>query len=143
MSAIHERAAAAAESSKSEPASASASATLKIETEEAARLLALASPPPPQPSAAAALVVLPADDLRSMSAQALGDDVAAISPDYAAYSAFFVSAGFDGIMLCDADDAELQQLMQDVGIANAIHRRRVVAQLRAVRSRYALQLSKA
>ncbi len=115
--------------------------TLKIETEEAVRLLALASPPPPQPSAAAAPVLLPADDLRSMSAQALGDDVA-ISPDYAAYSALFVSAGFDGMLLCDADDAELQQLVQDVGIANAIHRRRVVAQLRAVRSRYALQAAK-
>ena len=74
-----------------------------------------------------------------MSAQALGDDIAAISPDYAAYSALFVSAGFDGMLLCDADDAELQQLVQDVGIVNAIHRRRVIAQLRAVRSRYALQ----
>ncbi len=114
-------------------------ATLKIETEEAVRLLALASPPPPQSSAAAAPVLLPADDLRMMSAQALGDDVAAISRDYAAYSALFVSAGFDGLLLCDADDAELQQLVQDVGIANVIHCRRVVAQLRAVRSRYALQ----
>ena len=43
------------------------------------------------------------------------------------------------MLLCDADDAELQQLVQDVGIVNAIHRRRVIAQLRAVRSRYALQ----
>ena len=34
---------------------------------------------------------------------------------------------------------ERLQLVQDVGIANAIRRRRVVAQLRAVRSRYALQ----
>jgi hypothetical protein len=116
-------------------------AALKIEMEEALRLLALASPPPPppQPSAAAGPVLLPADDLRNMSAQALGDDIAAISPDYAAYSALFVSAGFDGMLLCDADDGELLQLVQDVGIVNAIHRRRVVAQLRAVRSRYALQ----
>ena len=114
-------------------------ATLRTEMEEAVRLLALAPPPPPQPSVAAGPVLLPSVDLRNMSAQALGDDIAAISPDYAAYSALFVSAGFDGMLLCDADDAELQQLVQDVGIVNAIHRRRVMAQLRAVRSRYALQ----
>jgi ABC-type transport system involved in cytochrome c biogenesis permease component len=72
-------------------------------------------------------------------AQALGDGIATISPDYAAYGALFVSAGFDGMLLCDADDGELQQLVLDVGIVNAIYRRRVVAQLRAVRSQYALQ----
>ncbi len=60
-------------------------AALMIVTEEAVRLFALATPPPPQPSAAAAPVLLPADDLRSMSAQALGDDVAAISRDYASF----------------------------------------------------------
>jgi hypothetical protein len=114
-------------------------ATLKVEMEEAVRLLALAPPPPPQPSVPAGSVLLPANDLRSISAQTLGGEIAGISPDYAAYSALFVSAGFDGMLLCDADDAELQQLVQDVGIVNGIHRRRVVAQLRAVRSRYALQ----
>jgi hypothetical protein len=114
-------------------------AALKIEMEEAARLLALASPLPLPPIAAAAPVLLPLDDLRNMSARALGDDIAAISPDYAAYSALFVSAGFDGILLCDADDAELQKLVQGVGIVDDMHRRRAIAQLRAVRSRYALQ----
>lgn len=97
------------------------------------------SPPPFQPSAAVGSVLLPADDLLNVLAQALGDGIATISPDYAAYGALFVSAGFDGMLLCDADDGELQQLVLDVGIVNAIYRRRVVAQLRAVRSQYALQ----
>ncbi len=113
-------------------------ATLRTEMEEAVRLLALAPPTPPQPSVPTGPVLLPSVDLRNMSAQALGDDIAAILPDNAAYSALFVSAGFDGMLLCDADDAELQQLVQDVGIVNAIHRLRVIAQ-RTVRSRYALQ----
>ena len=83
--------------------------------------------------------ILPLDSLRCMSSEALSANIAATSPEFAVYSALFVSAGFDGMLLCDADDGELLQLVQDVGIVNAIHRRRVVAQLRAVRSQYALQ----
>jgi hypothetical protein len=93
-------------------------------------------------SVLAAPVFLLISDLRIhriLSTQFLGGEIAAISPDYAAYSSLFVGAGFDGMLLCDADDAELQQLVEGLGINNFIHRRRVVAQLRAVRSRYDMQ----
>ena len=77
------------------------------------------------------------DQLRSMSAEALGNEIASISPDYVAYRVLFVSAGFDGMLLCDAaDDADLKQLVQDLGIANEIHRRRMLVQLRNILARY-------
>jgi hypothetical protein len=79
----------------------------------------------------------PLDELRSMSAEALGSEIASISPDYVAYRALFVSAGFDGMLLCDAaDDADLKQLVQDLGIASDIHRRRVLVQLRNVLAKH-------
>jgi hypothetical protein len=112
-------------------------AELKSEMEEVIRRRAPA--PAPQPAPAPVAVLLPLDDLRSLSSQAIGDEISAIAPDYVAYSALFVSAGFDGTLLCDVDDSELPQLVQDVGIGNSIHRRRVVAQLRVVRSRYGMQ----
>ncbi len=72
-----------------------------------------------------------------MSAEALGNEIASISPDYVDYRALFVSAGFDGMLLCDAaDDADLKQLVQDLGIASDIHRRRVLVLLRNVLARY-------
>jgi hypothetical protein len=77
------------------------------------------------------------ENLRSVSAQALGDAIAAISPDYSGYSAMFVRAGFDGMLLCDVvDDADLQHLVQELGIQDAMHRRRVLVQLRIVRAKY-------
>lgn len=77
------------------------------------------------------------ENLRSVSAQALGDTIAAISPDYSGYSAMFVRAGFDGMLLSDVvDDADLQHLVQEVGIEDAMHRRRVLVQLRSVRAKY-------
>jgi hypothetical protein len=77
------------------------------------------------------------ENLRSVSAQALGDTIAAISPDYSGYSAMFVRAGFDGMLLCDVvDDADLQHLVQELGIQDAMHRRRVLVQLRIVRAKY-------
>jgi hypothetical protein len=55
-----------------------------------------------------------------MSAQELGDDFAAIFGDYATHSASFVVADSDGMLLCDADDAELQRPVQeDVGAADS------------------------
>ncbi len=79
----------------------------------------------------------PLDELRSMSAEALGSEIASISPDYVAYRALFVSAGFDGILLCDAaDDADLKQLVQDLGISSDIHRLRVLLQLRNVLAKH-------
>jgi Leucine-rich repeat (LRR) protein len=114
-------------------------AILKSEIEQALlRAPHAPSPvPPPQPPLAVRPVLSPLDDLRSVSAQALGDEIKMISPEYAGYSALFMGAGFDGTLLCDVvDDAELLQLVQDVGISNKVHCRRVLAQLRAVRARY-------
>jgi hypothetical protein len=88
-------------------------------------------------SSAQLLGARPLDQLRSMSAEALGNEIASISPDYVAYRALFISAGFDGMLLCDAaDDADLKQLVQDLGIASDIHRRRVLVQLRNVIAKY-------
>ncbi len=100
--------------------------------------LAPPSPVPlPQLSVAAGPVLLSLDDLRVVTAQALGDEMAAISPDFACYRDLLMSAGFDGMLLCDVvDDADLQQLVQALAIGNLIHRRRVLAQLRAVRARF-------
>jgi hypothetical protein len=44
-----------------------------------------------------------------MSAQELGDDVAAIFGNYATRSASFVVPDCDGMLMCDADDTELQR----------------------------------
>ncbi len=109
---------------------------LKGEMEQAVLLAPPAPVPPPQLPAAAGPVLLPLGDFRSVSAQALGNEMAAISPDYVGYSALFVSAGFDGTLLCDVNDADLQQLVQDLGIGIEIHHRGVLAQLRVVRARY-------
>jgi hypothetical protein len=92
---------------------------------------------PPYLVVAAAPVLLSLDDLRRVSAEALGNEIAAISPDYVSYSALFVSFGFDGELLCSViNDSDLQQLVQDLGIGNAFHRRRVLERLRVVRARY-------
>ena len=83
--------------------------------------------------------ILPLNSLRCMSPEALGANIAATSPEFAVYSAVFASAGVDGAMLAsyaDADDAEFGQLLQDAGIEDAIHRQRIIAKLRLVRSRY-------
>ena len=77
------------------------------------------------------------DDLKSVSSQALGDEIEAISPDYIGYSSLFVRSGFDGTLLFDVVDvADLQQLVGDIGIQNKVHQRRVMLQLRQVRARY-------
>jgi hypothetical protein len=110
---------------------------LRLEMEQAMMLAPPVSVGLPQPPVAAGPVLLPLDDLRSVSAQALGDAIAAISPDYSGYSAMFVRAGFDGMLLCDVvDDADLQHLVQELGIQDAMHRRRVLVQLRIVRAKY-------
>ena len=83
--------------------------------------------------------ILPLDSLRCMSPEALGANIAATLPEFAGYSALFASAGVDGAMLASyaaADDAEFGQLLQDAGIEDAIHRQRIIAELRLVRSRY-------
>ena len=83
--------------------------------------------------------ILPLDSLRCMSPEALGANIAATSPEFAVYSAVFASAGVDGAMLASyaaADDAEFGQLLQDAGIEDKIHRQRIIAKLRLVRSRY-------
>ncbi len=112
-------------------------AQLKVQFEQAVLLMHPVPAAPLQPPVVAGSALLPFDDLRSVSAQALGYEIAGLSPHYIAYSDLFVKKCFDGTLLCDVvDDAELQELVQGLGIGDAIHRRRVLAQLRVVRSRY-------
>jgi hypothetical protein len=112
-------------------------AVLKSEMQQSILLVPPALPLPRQPPFPAPCMLLPLNDLRCLSAQSLGDEVAAISPEYAGYSALFVSAGFDGELMNDVtDDADLQQLVQGLSIGNGIHRRRVLVQLRIIKARY-------
>ena len=80
------------------------------------------------------------EDLLSLSAEALGAEIAATWPEFAAYSSAFVSAGFGGAGLSSyagASDSDLEQLLKDMGIDDASHRQRLISELRLLRSRYA------
>ena len=80
------------------------------------------------------------EDLLSLSAEALGAEIAATWPEFAAYSSAFVSAGFGGAGLssyASASDSDLEQLLMDMGIEDASHRQRLISELRLLHSRYA------
>jgi hypothetical protein len=84
--------------------------------------------------------LLPLKDLLCLSVEALVAKIAATSPEFAAYSAVFVRAGFSGAVLssyASASDIDLGQLLIDVGIEDASHRQRLISELRLLHSRYA------
>ena len=68
-----------------------------------------------------------------LTAAALGQKIAAIAPDYVPYVELFVLNGFDGTLLIDLSDEELPALIESLGISNALHRRRILAELKITR----------
>jgi hypothetical protein len=68
-----------------------------------------------------------------LTAATLGQKIAAIAPDYVPYVELFVLNGFDGTLLIDLSDEELPALIESLGISNALHRRRILAELKIAR----------
>ena len=85
--------------------------------------------------AGASLIVGEAKPLDSLSAEDVGNLVAAIGPAFVEYKVIMINEGINGVFLAELEDAQLAETLNDIGITKAVHVKNISAQFKALKNK--------